>query len=588
MKPETIHRPPLRVLYVATVLDAHDWPGFFESKLRHLLGKPPAAQSWPLPADAAGASSDGAEGSSSPSPAPCLPSLPEPFRVDLRFLGFGYHRDQFGAWEYQYQGLVGAEEGVAVEDPQNTVQLKKVSDDGAWSWEVLEDWLQRSYIGEEDTSVQAASSPVAASVGQAGQGCHLVMGMHGHGDSFWFKHHVGREEGTEVLVEEMVHRLRTGLDLPVDPTCTHHHNHHLHHHFPLIGCASPPPQTLPGSSPSRNLLAQRRRFLSVTLDACIMSEVHTAALFNRITPYLLACQGWMWEEDWDVERSVFNRYTLAVLTGATGASFSAKETAKRAFQEIAEVFSRQSPRGDLAVLDTGNAVALVLAMQQNPYIQGKLVEEYEREKISMPLKSASTSRSASPKPATLQSGECSLAQSPDGTTASDAARGEMSSDGQQRNGVGNHHAAEGKEEEEGDDEDDEEDEELAALALTWDPSPYCFYFIRSEPEDAVVSQYLLCFKVFVEQLLKEAESALMAPMASPVLADGAGLAELEQRVESLQSISRLVRQTILHHSPPTAAPTETNYRMPLDGLSIHLRLSVKEYKHHLRLQCHHA
>lgn len=56
-----------------------------------------------------------------------------------------------------------------------------------------------------------------------------------------------------------------------------------------------------------------RRFLSVTLDSCLMGELHTISACHDIANYLIAPEGYMWEEDVDVDNSIFNPVSMQLL-----------------------------------------------------------------------------------------------------------------------------------------------------------------------------------------------------------------------------------------------------------------------------------
>lgn len=55
------------------------------------------------------------------------------------------------------------------------------------------------------------------------------------------------------------------------------------------------------------------RFRSVVFDCCLMSTAQTAAAMYKVAPHVVACEGYMWEEDNDAEKHVLNSYSARYL-----------------------------------------------------------------------------------------------------------------------------------------------------------------------------------------------------------------------------------------------------------------------------------
>lgn len=94
-------------------------------------------------------------------------------------------------------------------------------------------------------------------------------------------------------------------------------------------------------------LMEDRTYEGVVFDACLMANLDAIHHLRRHTRFVGACEGYMWEEDVDLEKHVFNTYTASLMSRC--------KDPRRILQLIEQDFTRKGARGDFAVLDTAFA-----------------------------------------------------------------------------------------------------------------------------------------------------------------------------------------------------------------------------------------
>jgi len=98
------------------------------------------------------------------------------------------------------------------------------------------------------------------------------------------------------------------------------------------------------------------RLYAVVLDCCLMSSVQTVEALAAVCPYVVACQGYMWEEDVDLEQHVFSSTAARLMLSYDGSSVGALE---QTLVKMAQHYVDSCDRGDIAVLRTGALPALL-------------------------------------------------------------------------------------------------------------------------------------------------------------------------------------------------------------------------------------
>ena len=101
------------------------------------------------------------------------------------------------------------------------------------------------------------------------------------------------------------------------------------------------------------------RFLSITLDACLMGEVYGVAALAAITPIVAACEGFMWADDRDLSGSVFNCRLMRGLSDP-------RVNTLTALTQGGEFYVSRDSRADLSVYRAVSAQALLTYVLRHP------------------------------------------------------------------------------------------------------------------------------------------------------------------------------------------------------------------------------
>jgi hypothetical protein len=309
------------VLYVATTLDPADWAGFLPAKWRQMCRAAAA-----LPAGGKG--------------------------VEFRMLGFA--RD--GVYEGSCTPGNLAEWGPPPSTTPSATRQRAATSRPAVKRHRTESPSQTAWppaLSKASDAIGFDAARCRAFVDRyhrAGR-TFLVVGTHGEGGYFLFNS--VRLPGSAVGQAATV---RKGVSYPVRA---------------FVDDVTPP-RLLP---PGHGVLHRRQRamgvgsseepsvFAAVVLDCCVMSELHTVDALGAWTPYVVACQGWMWSEDTDTELSVFSSRCLGHLAAATLSSNNRLEqdlpsTAPRdtpllaTLRAIVDDYVAATPQADAAVLRT--------------------------------------------------------------------------------------------------------------------------------------------------------------------------------------------------------------------------------------------
>lgn len=107
---------------------------------------------------------------------------------------------------------------------------------------------------------------------------------------------------------------------------------------------------------------KREQYAAVVLDACLLANIAVAAAAAEVSPYVVASEGFMWEEDADCVKHITSPMCVQLLSQHCE---DAREL-QRTLVDVCRHYVTTSVRGDAAVINTSTACELYAHLTSHP------------------------------------------------------------------------------------------------------------------------------------------------------------------------------------------------------------------------------